>query len=109
MKIIAVLLIGVLLAFNTASADIKFIPKEGKLWVEASGEVGLLKSSDNKEQYFVLKLEDQNMYILIGGSAGQLKKLAGKQAEISGLLKARIEFEKKLIPSIELKSVKETK
>jgi len=107
MKIIALFLIAVLLTFNTAQAEIKFIPKEGKLWVEASGQVDLLKSSDNKAQYFILKLEDKNIYILSGQSAGQLRKFVGKQTGISGLLKARIDFEKKSIPSIEVRRIKE--
>ncbi|MBU4252359.1 MAG: hypothetical protein KKC39_03095 [Candidatus Omnitrophica bacterium] len=107
MKIIAVLLIGVLLAFNTARAEIKFIPKEGKLWVKASGELLILKSEEAKQEYFALKLEDKNRYILSGEFSNELKKLAGKKVEIDGLLRERIEFGKELIPSIEVKSVKE--
>ncbi|MDP3042636.1 MAG: hypothetical protein Q8N62_07970 [Candidatus Omnitrophota bacterium] len=107
MRIAAIILIGVLLGFNLASAGIEFIPKEGKLWVEASGEVVILKSSPAEQEYFALKLEDARLYILSGELSGQLKKLAGKQAAIKGLLKARIVFEKKLIPSIEVKSVQE--
>jgi len=114
MRTIAILLIGVLLAFNAARADIKFIPKEGKLWVQASGELTILKSTDKTQQYFALKLEDKNMYILSGKFSNELKKLAGKKVEVNGLLRERIEFlpagqagGKELIPSIEVKSVKE--
>jgi len=104
---IALVIIAVLFTYNRAIADIKFIPKEGKLWVEASGELVILKSIDKPQQYFALKLEDKNIYILSGEAANQLRKLTGKQVEVNGLLKARIEFEKKLIPNIEVKSVKE--
>lgn len=107
MKIIAVILIGVLLAFNTAWAEIKFIPKEGKLWVKASGELIILKSEEAKQEYFALKMEDKNKYILSGKLSNELKKLTGKQVEIDGLLRERVGFGKELIPSIEVKSVKE--
>lgn len=107
MKIIAVLLIGVLLAFNTAWADIKFIPKAGKLWVKASGELIILKSEEAKQEYFALQLEDKNMYILSGEFSNALKKLTGKRVGIDGLLRGRVGFGKELVPSIEVKSVKE--
>ncbi len=103
MKIIAVLLIGVLLAFNTARADIKFIPKEGKLWVKAGGELLILKSPEAKQEYFALKMEDGRLYILTGELSAELKKLIGSKIEIDGLLRERIES----IPSIEARSVKE--
>lgn len=103
MKTIAVFLIGVLLVFNTAQAGIQFIPKEGKLWVKASGELVLLKPGAAKQEYFALKLEDKNMYVLIGKQAKGLQKLLGKKVEVSGLLRERIES----IPSIEARSVKE--
>lgn len=107
MKTIAVFLIGVLLAFNIASAGIEFIPKEGKLWVKASGELIILKSEEAKQEYFALKLEDKNKYILSGKLSNELKKLTGKQVEVDGLLRERVGFGKELIPSIEVKSVKE--
>lgn len=107
MKIMAVLLIGVLLTFNIAGAEIKFIPKEGKLWVKATGELVVLKSKETKDQYPALRLEDKNLYILTGELSGELKKIAGRKAEVNGLLRGGIEFDKKSIPSIEVRSVKE--
>ncbi len=108
MKIIAVLLIGVLLAFNIASAGIKFIPKEGKLWVKASGELLILKSEQSGQEHFALKLEDKNMYILIGGHSRELRELAGRRIEVNGLLRERINLGDNILPTIEVSSVKET-
>ncbi len=93
----------ILLVFNLAQADIKFIPKEGKLWVKAGGELLILKSPEAKQEYFALKMEDGRLYILLGELSGELKKLTGKKVEIDGLLRERIES----IPSIEARSVKE--
>lgn len=111
MKTIAVVLIGVLLAFNLAQAGVKFIPKEGKLWVKASGELVILKTEKTKEEYLALKIEDSRRYILTGGLSAELKKLLGGKIEVEGLLRERIGLAQsagqEAFPSIEVKSVRE--
>lgn len=106
---IVLMTIAVLFTYNIASAGIEFIPKEGKLWVKAAGELVILKSSPSKQEHFALKLEDERLYILIGEHSQGLKNLAGKRIEVNGLLKARIAFADKTLPSIEVKGVKEIK
>ena len=105
MKIMAIILIGVLLTFNIASAGIEFTPKDGKLRVKASGELTTLKSTDKNQEYFAVKLEDNSLYVLTGERAKRLNNLLGKKVEIDGLLKASIVLDKKSIPNIEAMSV----
>ena len=107
-KIIGLLLLGSILLANVGRAEIEFIPKQGKLWVKAEGELIVLKSEkkeQNGEEYFALKLEDESIYILTGKLCKKLKKLEGETIKIEGLLRARVEFEKELIPSIEVKRI----
>lgn len=106
MKTIAISLVATLIAFNAAIAGVRFIPKEGKLWVEASGELVILESKEARQEYFALKIEDGRLYILTGELSAQLKKLAGEKIAVDGLLRERIEFNQEAFPSIEIKSVR---
>ena len=102
---IAFLLLGALL-INTSRAEIELIPKEGKLQVKAKGEVVVLKDAESNKIECALKLEDGEIYILVGRFSKRLQRLEGEMVEIEGLLRARVEINQELIPSIEVSSFK---
>ncbi len=103
-RVVGLIILGVILLITAmASAEIEFIPEAGKLYVRAKGKIEVLENDETK---YVLKLEQDRIYILTGKLSRKIQRLEGEAVEIEGLLRPRIKSGERLIPAIEVRKLR---